>query len=164
MKLEHYKKDEVIFRQGDPSACMYRIEKGKVGVVLDYESAAQTNLSELAAGQFLGEMGLIEKTARSATAVSLSDDTELQVIDEENVGRWFAENPEETRFLLKQMSMRLRRSSRDYAEVCRTVSDVVEAEKAGTRNDPVLQNRIRKTLAGFEASRLEGTRKGGEKE
>jgi CRP-like cAMP-binding protein len=164
LKLEHYKKDEVIFRQGDPSACMYRIEKGKVGVVLDYESDAQTNLSELAAGQFLGEMGLIEQTARSATAVSLSDDTELQVIDEENVGRWFAENPEETRFLLKQMSMRLRRSSRDYAEVCRTVSDVVEAEKAGTRNDPALQNRIRKTLAGFEASRLEGTREGGEKE
>ena len=114
------------------------------------------------AGQFLGEMGLIEKTARSATAISLSDDTELQVIDEENFAQWFAENPEEMRYLLQQMSLRLRRTSRDYADVCRTVNDVVEAEKAGTQKDPSLQNRIMKTLAGFEAFRLEGSREGEE--
>ena len=107
-------------------------------------------------------MGLIEKTARSATAISLSDDTELQVIDEENFAQWFAENPEEMRYLLQQMSLRLRRTSRDYADVCRTVNDVVEAEKAGTQKDPALQNRIMKTLAGFEAFRLEGSREGEE--
>ena len=84
MERKKYGKNEVIFRQGDPSGCMYRIESGKVGIVLDYESTVETDLTELAAGQFLGEMGLIEKTARSATAISLSDDTELQVIDEED--------------------------------------------------------------------------------
>ena len=162
MERKKYGKNEVIFRQGDPSGCMYRIESGKVGIVLDYESTVETDLTELAAGQFLGEMGLIEKTARSATAISLSDDTELQVIDEENFAQWFAENPEEMRYLLQQMSLRLRRTSRDYADVCRTVNDVVEAEKAGTQKDPSLQNRIIKTLAGFEAFRLEGSREGEE--
>ena len=162
MERIKFGKNEVIFRQGDPSGCMYRIESGKVGIVLDYESTVETDLTELAAGQFLGEMGLIEKTARSATAISLSDDTELQVIDEENVARWFAENPKEMRYLLQQMSLRLRRTSRDYADVCRTVNDVVEAEKAGTQKDPALQNRIMKTLAGFEAFRLEGSREGEE--
>ena len=98
MERKKYGKNEVIFRQGDPSGCMYRIESGKVGIVLDYESTVETDLTELAAGQFLGEMGLIEKTARSATAISLSDDTELQVIDEENFAQWFAENPEEMRY------------------------------------------------------------------
>ena len=71
MERIKFGKNEVIFRQGDPSGCMYRIESGKVGIVLDYESTVETDLTELAAGQFLGEMGLIEKTARSATAISL---------------------------------------------------------------------------------------------
>ena len=88
MERKKYGKNEVIFRQGDSSDCMYRIESGKVGIVLDYESTVETDLTELAAGQFLGEMGLIEKTARSATAISLSDDTELEVIDEENFAQW----------------------------------------------------------------------------
>ena len=162
LELKHYKKNEVIFRQGDPSDCMYRVESGKVGIALDYESAQETDLTELSAGQFFGEMGLIEKAPRSATAVSLSEDTVLQVIDEENFTRFFAENPEEMRFLLQQMSMRLRRTSRDYADVCRTVNAVVEAEKSGTQKDPALQNRIAKTLAGFEAFRLQGMREGEE--
>jgi hypothetical protein len=37
----------------------------------------------------------------------------------------------------------------------------MEAEKAGKQRDAVLQNRIAKTLAGFEASRLEGKAEGG---
>ena len=162
LELKHYKKNEVIFRQGDPSDCAYRVESGTVGIVLDYESSSRTDLTELSAGQYLGEMGLIEKAPRSATAISLSDDTALQVIDEENFSRVLTEDPEEMRFLLQQMSMRLRRTSRDYADVCRTVNDVVEAEKTGKQKDPALQNRIRKTLAGFEAFRLEGKREEGE--
>ena len=41
------KKNEVIFRQGDPSDCMYRIEDGRVGIFLDYGTANQTKLAEL---------------------------------------------------------------------------------------------------------------------
>lgn len=155
------KKNEVIFRQGDPSDCMYRIEEGRVGIFLDYGTADQRKLTELTAGQFLGEMGLLDSAKRSAAAVSLAEGTRLQVIDEANFGRSLAEDPDSMLSLLQQMSMRLRRISRDYADACRTVSDVMEAEKAGKQRDAVLQNRIAKTLAGLEASRLEGTAEGG---
>lgn len=156
-----FKKNEVIFRQGDPSDCMYRIEEGRVGIFLDYGTADQRKLTELTAGQFLGEMGLLDSAQRSAAAVSLTEGTSLRVIDEANFGRSLAEDPDSMLSLLQQMSMRLRRISRDYADACRTVSDVMEAEKAGKQRDAALQNRIAKTLAGLEASRLEGTAEGG---
>ena len=161
MEAKRYKNNDTIFRQGDPSSCMYRIESGKVGIFLDYGGEKQTKLTELSAGQFLGEMGLMDRAPRSAAAVALCDDTVLRVINEENFNRFVSENGGEMLALLQQMSMRLRRISRDYADACRTVSDAVEAEKEGREKDPVLRNRIAKTLAGFEASRLEGRGEGG---
>ena len=154
MEIKQYKTEETIFRQGDSSACMYRIESGKVGIFTDYGGSSQAKIAELSAGQFLGEMGLLDKAPRSASAISLSDDTTLKVIDEENFTRCFSENPEEILFMLQQMSMRLRQISRDYTEACRTVSDVMEADSAGLEKSPSLKNRIAKTLAGYEVSRM----------
>ena len=157
----NYKNGDLIFRQGETGSCMYVIQSGKVGIYLNYGESQQTKLTELSSGQFLGEMGLLDKLPRSATAVSLSEDTVLEEIDEENFERSFSENPAKMLSLLQQMSIRPRRISRDYADACRTVSDVMEAEAAGIEKDAALKNRIAKTLAGFEASRLEDLEEGG---
>ena len=158
---QNYKNGELIFRQGETGSCMYVIQSGKVGIYLNYGESEQTKLTELSVGQFLGEMGLLDKLPRSATAISLSDDTALEVIDEANFEQSFAENPAKMLSLLQQMSVRLRRISRDYGDACRTVSDVVEAEKAGKEKDAALRNRIAKTLAGFAVSRLDDREEGG---
>ena len=160
MQQKQYRREDLIFRQGDPSDCMYGIKTGKVGIFLDYGEATQTKLTELADGQYFGEMGFLDKAPRSATAVVLSDDTALIHIDEDSFSRFLAEDPGKMLLMLQQMSMRLRRISRDYADACRTVSDVVEAEKTGKTRDAVLENRIAKTLAGYEASKLEGREEG----
>ena len=94
-----------------------------------------------------GEMGLLDKAPRSVSAISLSDDTALKVIDGENFSRCFSDNPEEILFILQQMSMRLRQISRDYTGACRTVSDVMEADNAGIEKSPALKNHNAKTLA-----------------
>ncbi len=146
---------EAIFRQGDPSDCMYDILSGTVGVFLDYGGAHERKLTELGEKQFLGEMGLLDKAPRSATAVALSDDTRLQVIREEDFTRSFEEDPERMLALLQQMSTRLRRISRDYAEASRTIGDLVEARKQGAGTDAALSNRIAKTLAGYEVAHLD---------
>lgn len=162
MEQRHFQRNEVIFRQGKASRCMFQIESGKVGIFLNYGENDQRQLTELSAGQFLGEMGMLDAAPRSATAVSLDGETTLLVIDEESFSQYLAKEPDKMRVLLQQMSTRLRRISRDCAEACRTVSDVVEAEKAGREKDPALKNRIAKTLAGFEASRLEVQEEGSE--
>ena len=160
MEQRSFQRNEVIFRQGEESRCMFQIESGKVGIFLNYGENDQRQLTELNAGQFLGEMGMLDAAPRSATAVSLENETTLLVIDEESFSQYLAKEPDKIRTLLQQMSMRLRRISRDCADACRTVSDVVEAEKAGREKDPALKNRIAKTLAGFEASRLEDQKEG----
>ena len=125
------------------------------------EYGADLFLSKINNDEAQGEMGFLDKLPRSGTAVSLSEDTVLEEIDEENFERSFSENTAKMLSLLQQMSMRLRRISRDNADACRTVSDVVEAETAGREKDAALKNRIAKTLAGFEVSRLEDLEEGG---
>ena len=158
MDLRQAKRDEVIFRQGEPSGCMYRIQSGNVGIFLNYGEDRETRLAELTVGRYFGEMGLLDSAPRSATAVALSDKTTLQVINEGDFSLCFEENPAGMLTLLRQMSMRLRRISRDYADACNTVAALVEADQAGQERDAALLNRIAKTLAGYEASHMEDRR------
>ena len=150
MEQKNFKQNDVIFRQGDAADCMYAVRTGSVGIYLDFGGPGELKLTELHAGQYLGEMGLLDSAPRSATAVALSDDTALDVITEQGFQAAFDENPEQFINMLQQMSSRLRRVTRDYAEACRTVADVVEAEKAGEEKSDALKHRIAKTLAGYQ--------------
>ena len=152
MEQKTFKQNDVIFRQGDAADCMYAVRSGAVGVYLDFGGPGELKLTELQAGQYLGEMGLLDSAPRSATAVALSDDTALDVIAESDFRAVFDENPEQFLNMLQQMSSRLRRVTRDYAEACRTVADVVEAEKAGEEKSDALKHRIAKTLAGYQSA------------
>ena len=91
MKLQHAKANEVIFRQGERSRCMYRVQRGTVGIFLDYEKPDEKKLTELSVGQYFGEMGLLESWPRSATAVVLSEQADLQVIYEGDFALCFQE-------------------------------------------------------------------------
>lgn len=62
-----YKKNEVIFNQGDVGLGMYIIVKGTVGIVC---GTAKHMLAELNDGDFFGELALLDDSPRSATAVS----------------------------------------------------------------------------------------------
>jgi CRP-like cAMP-binding protein len=62
-----YKKNEVIFNQGDVGLGMYIIVKGTVEIV---SGTAKHMLAELNDGDFFGELALLDDSPRSATAVS----------------------------------------------------------------------------------------------
>jgi CRP/FNR family cyclic AMP-dependent transcriptional regulator len=61
-----YKDGEVIFWEGEPGVGIYIIQKGVVGIY----KAGQKELARLQAGDFFGEMALLEDDCRSATAVA----------------------------------------------------------------------------------------------
>ena len=75
-KTEHYATGKTIFEQGQPGNKMYIIKEGNV----DINVGDQTVLS-IGPGELLGEMALIDTSARSATAVA-SSDCQLIPIDE----------------------------------------------------------------------------------
>ena len=69
----YYKKDEIIFFDGEPGVGMYIIETGTIGIYKDFEGEAKEELAVLKSGDFIGEMALLDDSPRSATAVALEN-------------------------------------------------------------------------------------------
>ena len=137
-----FKKGDVIFRQGDYSEVMYDIAKGKVGVFADYETEMAQQLAELKAGDFLGEMGMIEVYPRSATAVALEDDTALTEIGEDDLNEFFKDKPEKLLQIMKQMSARLRVVNQKYLNACRVAFENANAEAANAEKSEELKKEM----------------------
>jgi EAL domain-containing protein (putative c-di-GMP-specific phosphodiesterase class I) len=63
--------DEYIFREGDPGNCAYIIDSGMVEVTLDKEGRKLT-MATLTKGDILGEMAIIDRLPRSASARAIA--------------------------------------------------------------------------------------------
>lgn len=144
---KQYRLNEIVFRQGDESFCMYRVLRGKVGLFLDYGSSDEVKLAELLENQIFGEMGLLDHVPRSATAVVLEEETELETFTEEDASGFFEQNPESGMLLMMQMCSRLRSTTRRYVDVCHTVRDALDAETFGYQKNDELLERIAKYAA-----------------
>lgn len=137
-----FKKGDVIFRQGEFPSVMYDIAKGTVGVFADYETEQVHQLAELKAGDFLGEMGMIEVYPRSATAVALEDDTALTEIGEDDLNEFFKDKPEKLLQIMKQMSERLRVVNQKYLNACRVAFENANAEATNTEKSEELKKEM----------------------
>ena len=139
--MKEFKKDEVIFRQGDAGDCMYDIFSGRVGIYAAYGTPNEKQISELKAGEFFGEMGLLDKAPRSATVVAL-EDTLVYVVGEADFNEFFIKQPEKALLIMRQLSQRLRKRTEDYVEACRAVHEVLETEKAGKPRSKKLSEKL----------------------
>lgn len=137
-----YQKGDVIFRQGEYAATMYDICSGSVGIFADYQMPEEKQLAVLPAGEVFGEMGLIECYPRSATAVAMEDGTQVQEISSAEFSSYFNDSPEKVLAVMKQLSKRLRETTKNYREACRTVFETVEAEKKGKEKSSWLKESL----------------------
>ena len=142
MDIRTYRRKEVIFHQDDPGDCMYDIHFGRVGIFYDYGGPDEKKLAELMTDQLFGEMGLLDHAPRSATAVALDNDTQIEVITEDDFLAFFEENPPKVLTLMQMMCNRLRHTTKDYLEACNTVREVAEAVKSGKPRTDSLKDRI----------------------
>lgn len=144
MDLKTFRRGAVIFRQGDAGDCMYDIQQGRVGIYYDYDGPDEKLLAELYPDKIFGEMGLLDAAPRSATAVAMEDGTVLYAISEEEFFSYFETNPSKVLLLMQQMCSRLRRTSRDYVEACRTMYETVETQNSGKKKSLSLKDAIRR--------------------
>ena len=145
-----FKKGDVIFRQGDFSSVMYDIAKGKVGVFADYETERVHQLAELKAGDFLGEMGMIEVYPRSATAVALEDGTELREIGDAEFNDYFKAQPERLLAIMRQLSQRLRDRTADYEAACKVLESMKETHGDPDKRSPSLAEKVKRLLTFYD--------------
>jgi hypothetical protein len=73
LQLERYSAGSTIIAQGDNADHFYVISKGQVEVVLEHTGSGQAKIiNRLNAGQYFGEMGLMQDTRRTATVRALT--------------------------------------------------------------------------------------------
>lgn len=122
-RVNTFPKGTVIFREGDEANCMFDIHWGSVGIYTGYGTPGQKLLTELTANRFFGEMGMIDGEPRSATAVTLEEDTTLETIYPEDLEALFRKNPPKVDMILRHLSFRLRRLTEDYTAACRKLAE-----------------------------------------
>ena len=130
MEAKVFKKGQVIFREGDPGESMCEVYTGKVGVYAKYGTPEEQLLMEYYPDDYFGEMGLIDRAPRSATAVAMEDNTSLGEITEAGFAEFFRANPARVLMVMQQLSHNLRNRTNEYLKVCREIHELAEKEGA----------------------------------
>jgi CRP/FNR family cyclic AMP-dependent transcriptional regulator len=91
-KRESFAKNAIIINEGDLSDSAYIIHSGKVKIILSDSHGKELVLSELTAGDYFGEMALIDQSKRSASVMAMVD-TELTVISRQSFRECLRTNP-----------------------------------------------------------------------
>ncbi len=99
---------ETLFREGDKGDEMYLIKTGKIKIVKEMDPGEEKTLAVLEAGSFFGEMAVLDKRPRSASAIAETD-TELIIVDRGVFLRKVNENPF-IKYIISTLSDRLRKT------------------------------------------------------
>ncbi|MEM7417140.1 MAG: cyclic nucleotide-binding domain-containing protein [Gemmatimonadota bacterium] len=101
-EVVHVQKDEVIFTEGEEGDAFYMVVKGSVII-----SRGATKLATLGSREGFGEMAILDKEARSASATA-SEDTTLLSLDRDSFDRVIEQNPVVARGVYRVLTERLR--------------------------------------------------------
>ena len=105
-----YARDTPVFREGDLGDTMFAIKSGRVAIIVN-----GSVVDELGAGDIFGEMALLERQPRTASAVA-QEDSELVEIDRTQFYLLVKQNPHFALQLLQLFSERLRRANVLYTK------------------------------------------------
>jgi CRP/FNR family cyclic AMP-dependent transcriptional regulator len=104
-----YPKNSIILFEDDPGDALYVVASGQVKVVLIGDDGREVILSVLGAGEFFGEMALIDDEPRSAHVIAM-EDSQLFVLRREDFEGILTQSPKIAVALLKELTRRLRRA------------------------------------------------------
>ncbi len=129
-----FSKEEVIFRKGEASKHAYIIQSGKVGIYKENDYGKRTLVRILRKSDLFGEMGLIDKYPRSATAIAL-ENSRLTVVDTSHFAFLSKYSPKFFVILVKTLTNRLRDTLGQLKK------DGKQVEILNSTNQKVLKNR-----------------------
>jgi CRP/FNR family cyclic AMP-dependent transcriptional regulator len=108
--VRFFENGEVIFRENEPGGEMFLIIQGTVEIRKATGPSSSKTLISLAKGDLFGEMAIIEKKPRSASAVAV-EPTKLLGINEKLYDSMIGSNPDFARKMNRVLSERIRKSN-----------------------------------------------------
>ena len=128
MTRAHFAEGQVLFREGDPADNVFRLLTGTVDIRRELDGEPVL-LGAVGAGQFIGEMGVVENRPRNATARAASE-VEVEILTPTEFFDQISGSPRAARELIRRLSHRLREADD------RIVSDERRSGRAhGNRKD-----------------------------
>lgn len=116
--VRRFRQGETIVRQGEESHSLLVVASGVVEVLLDTRGGDSVRLHEFHAGDYFGEMSLLDGRPRSANAIALTD-CQILELDREAV---LSQTTPLTRKLLVELAMRVRRTDNTVTDLTDKVS------------------------------------------
>jgi len=114
-----YNKDEIVFEEGQVGQEMFIIISGSVSISKKTTADTYKKLITLKKGDMFGEMALIEKKRRSATART-EENTRLLVLNEQAFFNFLESNPSFSTKIIKVLAERLRGANKIIQQIMST--------------------------------------------
>jgi CRP/FNR family transcriptional regulator, cyclic AMP receptor protein len=144
LRRRRFKRNGVIFHQGDPGDSLFILESGRVKVVvLSSEGDEDAIIATLSPGMFFGELALLDGAARSASAIAV-EPSETLVLDRDSFDRLMDTEPRFRRAILAALAIELRRLTGHVEELqfldllgrlAMRIVRMAEESAPGTRRD-----------------------------
>ncbi|SVA65805.1 uncharacterized protein METZ01_LOCUS118659, partial [marine metagenome] len=123
MKEIRFEPGEVILHESDPSETAFQLLSGQVEVYGKRKEQIVV-LGHLEAGDYLGEMGLIDEQPRSASARAVTDVAAVELERWEFI-RLVSEQPASAYRLISRLAQHLRRMNKDLLSLADDLGDGV---------------------------------------
>ena len=114
--MRRFSSGQVIFHHGDPGGLLYIISQGKVKISYSTQDGQEALLAILGAGDFFGELALLDDSPRSATAEAL-ESTETLTLHREDFRHYLIANPDFAMHVLQTMAKHIRRLNSQLSDI-----------------------------------------------
>lgn len=116
MERREYAKGEVIYFEGSSGEALYIVVKGKVKTGRTARDGRENLLSLLGVGDMLGELSVFDPGTRVSRA-HVPEDTVVYELTKQALDEWLDEHMTASRYLLRALAKRIRRTSMTMADL-----------------------------------------------
>ena len=113
--ISQYRKDQVVFSQGDPADAVFYIQKGKVKVTVVSDQGKEAVVAILGAGEFCGEGCLAGQARRIATVSAMTECTVMR-LQKTSIVRVLHEEPAFSEMFMSHLLARTIRVEADLVD------------------------------------------------
>ncbi len=142
---------DIIFNEGDRGNSFFQIEDGVVGVYVSYGKAEQKKLTDLYAGQYFGELAVIDGTPRSTTVVA-DGKVRVKEIPESELSAYFEEDPDKVIEIMNHIGSRIRALTEEYNGASSFLKEFIESDVDKTNTS--LMKKAKKYIDIYIASKI----------